>query len=252
MMISFPRARLSSTLLLIVSLLFLGSVVVRGDSNEDVIEPDDYVSDDHWNYSTHLNEKNFNSFITRHIQAGKTVFVRWTAGLYCGSCAKQAQAWDDAIRLFANNPAVVFGDVNIKEKGITSLKLPPHKPGHDGWPTIRYFNSNTGLEGGDYVAKTKMRKWEELGPEHMFLIEYIEDMSNSPLCDVITTKNCDNRSYAFIQNANKLTPIELQAKLEEVHVKENEMRHKKGGKRDLWLIQQKSILLQLVGNQIFR
>jgi len=35
--------------------------------------------DDHWNYSTKLSEDNFDSYIQKQIDAGKTTFVRWIA-----------------------------------------------------------------------------------------------------------------------------------------------------------------------------
>jgi Thioredoxin len=217
----------------------------------DEIRPDEYISDEHWNYSKHLNEKNFQSFIQENIHAGKTIFVRWTAGLFCGSCAKQAPAWDDAIRLFAKHPSIVFGDVNIKEIGITSLKGSPHHPGYDGWPTIRYFNNDTGIQGNHYIQQTKLRKWDELGPDHMFLIEFIEEKSNSPLCDVETLRNCDHKSKQYINDIKGKSKSELQTMLESVHMTEHEKRKSSPKKRDLWLIRQKHILMQLVSSHIF-
>jgi hypothetical protein len=35
--------------------------------------------DDHWDYSEQLTTDNFESFLTTHVEAGKTVLVRWIA-----------------------------------------------------------------------------------------------------------------------------------------------------------------------------
>ena len=46
---------------------------------------------------------------------------------------------------------MTFGDVNLSEN---SIRGPPHNPGQGGWPTIRYFNKETGISGGSYQKKT--------------------------------------------------------------------------------------------------
>lgn len=234
---------------------FVAVGVSAQEKSEIMVEPDDYISDENWAYSTHLNEKNFDTFIQQNIDSNKTIFVRWTAGLHCGSCAQQAQGWDDAIRLFATNQKIVFGDVNIKEAGITKLKLPPHQPGTSGgWPTIRYFSKQTGLDGVDYKQKTQMRKWQELGPDHMFMIEFIEDVSNTPLCDVVTFRNCDERSLAFLNKINNVrhSAPDIQLLLEQIQNEENDLRKRSSlGKRDLHLVQQKYLLLKLIENLVF-
>lgn len=47
---------------------------------------------------------------------------------------------------FAENPDVEFGDVAVGER-IDG----PHNPGSGGWPTIRYFNKETGVAGEKYT-----------------------------------------------------------------------------------------------------
>ncbi len=41
---------------------------------------------------------------------------------------------------FANDNNVAFGDVNLAEDQIRGN----HNPGAGGWPTIKYFNQETG------------------------------------------------------------------------------------------------------------
>lgn len=79
------------------------------------------------------------------------------------------------MKLFANNPDVTFGDVLLSEEG--SLRGEPHNPGQGGWPTIRYFNKKTGVEGANYQKKTSQSMCEELGD--------IENMISYIVCFVI-------------------------------------------------------------------
>lgn len=69
------------------------------------------------------------------------------------------------------NDKVFFGDVVMNEAA--ELRGAPHFPGRGGWPTIRYFNAETGLEGGDYVKKTDDAICTELGPYTNYLMEYV-------------------------------------------------------------------------------
>lgn len=67
---------------------------------------------------------------------------------------------------------VSFGDVDLSKTGIRE-----GSPGQGGWPTIRYFNKETGIEGGSYVKKTSLPICQELGDiETMkaYVIEYSE------------------------------------------------------------------------------
>ncbi len=54
--------------------LFMGLVLLASATLVSAIYPSD-----HWDYSTQLTEANFDSTIQGHIDAGKTVFVRWIA-----------------------------------------------------------------------------------------------------------------------------------------------------------------------------
>jgi len=71
---------------------------------------------------------------------------------------------------------VSFGDVIVKEDNIDG----PHNPGRDGWPTIRYFNAETGINGGDYKRKTTSKICEELGSDEG-MIAYVLDYGKTSL-----------------------------------------------------------------------
>lgn len=74
-------------------------------------------------------------------------------------CRKQAPAWNEITRRFSNRDDVAFGDINLSEQQIRGN----HNPGAGGWPTIKYFNKQTGYDGAPYDKKTSKQMCEELG-----------------------------------------------------------------------------------------
>ena len=60
----------------------------------------------------------------------------------------------------------------------------PQNPGQGGWPTIRYFNQDTGYGGAPYEKKTSAAMCEELGNVDN-MRAYVEDYGIK-LCDVAT------------------------------------------------------------------
>ena len=59
----------------------------------------------------------------------------------------------------AGNKDVVFADINLQE---APIRGPPYNPGAGGWPTIRYFNAETGPGGAPYEKKTDLPVCSEL------------------------------------------------------------------------------------------
>ena len=46
---------------------------------------------------------------------------------------------------YKDDAGVVFGDVNLREGRVTqSRDGTPQNPGAGGWPTLRYYNADTG------------------------------------------------------------------------------------------------------------
>ena len=74
---------------------------------------------------------------------------------------KQAPAWNTIVERFSGDPNVVFGDINLSENRIVGN----HQPGAGGWPTMKYFNKDTGYEGEKYTKKTNKAICDELGDE---------------------------------------------------------------------------------------
>lgn len=130
---------------------------------------------DHWSHSTQLTESNFEETIQAEIDAGKTMFVRWIASPFWGWWQDQAPAWNTITKAFAGNKDVSFGDVNLEE---VDIRGPPHNPGRQGWPTIRYFNKETGISGADYVKKTNKPICKELGTTEA-MTAYVVEKGNT-------------------------------------------------------------------------
>ena len=64
------------------------------------------------------------------------------------------------MREFSSNSNVVFGDVNLQDAGDIPGKF---GAGQGGWPTVRYFNAQTGYDGAPYTKKTDKSMCDELG-----------------------------------------------------------------------------------------
>ena len=63
-------------------------------------------------------------------------------------------------RFATHSDNVVFGDVSLSDGG-------PRlgQPGAGGWPTVRIYTADTGVEGEAYVKKTEQAMCDELKQE---------------------------------------------------------------------------------------
>jgi protein disulfide-isomerase A6 len=107
---------------------------------------------------------------------------------------KQAPAWNSVVKTFAKNSDVAFADVNLSEEPIRD----GHNPGAGGWPTIRYFNKETGYGGQAYTQKTDKSMCDELGDVAM-MQAYVEEAGHTSLCSVTTGAGCGDKEKAFIE-----------------------------------------------------
>jgi len=150
--------------------------------------------DDHWTYSKELTVDNFKQHVQDEIDADRTLFVRWIASPGWGWWRKQAPAWNDVVKTFKDNPDVSFGDVNLKEAPIRD-----YGAGKGGWPTIRYFNKETGPQGAPYEKKTDQAMCDELGPKgEDYMTMYVEEAGNTSLCG-LDGSGCDEKSKKYIK-----------------------------------------------------
>lgn len=144
-------------------------------------------------------------------------------------------------KTFAANNDVAFMDVNLSEEQIRGN----HNPGSGGWPTIRYFNKETGIEGGTYTKKTSKSMCDELGDEEM-MSAYVEEYGNTSLCSVMTTDGCNERQVSYIKKMKTKSMREMVTEISRLDkMKASSM------KPDLlnWLKQRKLILTQLVAQE---
>lgn len=108
--------------------------------------------------------------------------------------------------MFAGNKDVVFADVNQSEVGRFG---DPHNPGQGGWPTVRYFNSKTGVVGGNYRKVTPKAMCEELGNID-YMIDYVEGAATTVLCDLDGT-NCNEKELGYIEKMKDKSIADLNA-----------------------------------------
>ena len=123
-----------------------------------------------------------------------------------------------------------------------SLRGEPHNPGAGGWPTIRYFNRDTGPNGAGYVPKTSKSVCDELGDEES-MIRYVEEAGTTSLCAVVDGTGCDERSRAYMEKQKALGGA-----AQEVQLARLEGMADKEMKEDLkvWLKKRMRILRQLI------
>lgn len=73
-----------------------------------------------------------------------------------------------------------------------------HNPGAGGWPTIRYFNKQTGYEGASYEKKTSKSMCDELGDEEM-MQAYVEEAGNTGLFSCLADgTGCDEKETNYL------------------------------------------------------
>ena len=89
---------------------------------------------------------------------------------------------------------MAFGDVNLSEEPIRGS----YNPGAGGWPTIRYFNKATGLEGAPYTKKTSGAMCDELGNDE-YMQAYVEEAGGTSLCKASDGAGCGEKELGFIE-----------------------------------------------------
>lgn len=111
---------------------------------------------------------------------------------------------------FAENDDVSFADINLSEAPVRGA---PYDPGAGGWPTIRYFNAETGRDGAPYEKKTGMSMCEELGPKGGYMTQYVEEAGNTSLC-ALDGRGCDEKSAKYLEKFKDKTKAEKEGQLE--------------------------------------
>ena len=116
-----------------------------------------------------------------------------------------------------------------------------HQPGAGGWPTIRYFNKETGIEGGTYQKVTNDAMCVELGDMDN-MVAYIEGYGNTSLCSVSDGAGCDDKELAYVEKMKGKSAEDISSQLTRLTAMEAESM-----KPDLllWVKKRRKILAQL-------
>jgi len=110
------------------------------------------------------------------------------------------------VQKFANNSMVTFGDVNLQAAPIGG----PYQAGAGGWPTVRYFNKETGENGAPYQKKTPKAMCEELGDDK-YMSEYVTEAGSTSTCNLDDDSTCTEKELGFLSKWTDKTAAELEA-----------------------------------------
>lgn len=136
-----------------------------------------------------------------------------------------------------------FGDVNLGDGGPRGGE--GANPGSGGWPTIRYYNKETGVLGKSYDKKTDQSMCDELGPKGgVYMQQYVEEAGSTSLCSTTPPdyKGCGEKEKTFITKMGEKAPEAVGQQIER-------LAKMKGGKMTAdnaaWLAQRLAILKQM-------
>jgi len=95
---------------------------------------------------------------------------------------------------------VVFGDVSLSANQVRTIHGTDQGAGAGGWPTVRYFNKETGYGGQAYKKKTDQAMCDELGPKTDYMQQYVEEAGGTSLCNVKKPESgCSDKQKSFIE-----------------------------------------------------
>jgi len=142
------------------------------------------------------------------------------------------------VQKFATNPDVKFGDISLSGGGPRGGE--GANPGAGGWPTIRYYNKETGILGKSYEKKTDASMCDELGPKGGLLQDYIEEAGSTSECSVVAPySGCGDKQKMFIEKMASKSAADVEAQVVRLTaMKEKPMK----AELKLWLGQRLAIL----------
>jgi len=129
------------------------------------------------------------------------------------------------VKNFAANDEVQFADVVLSGGGPRGG--PGANPGAGGWPTIRYYNSETGVEGKSYEKKTSMPMCDELGPKGDTLMdEYVREAAGISTCSIEPPyEGCSDKEKGYVSKMKGKSADEIHAARERLDkLKSNKMK----------------------------
>lgn len=100
--------------------------------------------------------------------------------------------------MYAGNKDVAFGDVNLQKGAVREAFGTPQNPGAGGWPTVRYYNKETGYGGSAYEKITQKAMCEEL-KDVQTMKNYVNFAGKTTSCDVVGEDNCTEKETKYLQ-----------------------------------------------------
>lgn len=95
---------------------------------------------------------------------------------------------------------MVFGDIVLQQTPVRDIHGKPQQAGAGGWPTIRYFNKQTGYGGAAYPKRFDgMAMCDELGKME-YMQDYVENYGGASLCSIDTLKGCSDAEKTMINS----------------------------------------------------
>lgn len=98
---------------------------------------------------------------------------------------------------FKDDTSVAFADVDHSKSEVDRAFGKSLGVAQGGWPTIRYFNRQTGYGGKPYKKKTQKRMCDELGDEDT-MRTYVLTESGATKCDAVYGTDCDLEELKLI------------------------------------------------------
>eukprot|EP00615_Pteridomonas_danica_P009228 CAMPEP_0114358214 /NCGR_PEP_ID=MMETSP0101-20121206/22151_1 /TAXON_ID=38822 ORGANISM="Pteridomonas danica, Strain PT" /NCGR_SAMPLE_ID=MMETSP0101 /ASSEMBLY_ACC=CAM_ASM_000211 /LENGTH=179 /DNA_ID=CAMNT_0001501249 /DNA_START=18 /DNA_END=554 /DNA_ORIENTATION=+ len=126
-----------------------------------------------------LNSDNFDE-----LTAGKNAFVKFFAP-WCGHCKAMKPAWDELGDAYADSSSVVIGDVDCTADETKEIC---GKIQVQGYPTVKYFTSETGESGEAYSGGRSIND----------LKTFVEE-SLVQTCDISNNDNCSEKEIAYVE-----------------------------------------------------
>lgn len=117
-------------------------------------------------------------------------------------------------------------------------------PGAGGWPTIRYFNKETGIAGAPYTKKTEKAMCDEL-KQAEYMHAYVEEAAGTSLCNVETAAGCNEQQTDYIAKWKAKSPAERASQLVRLNKLLEDNPTKMKAEARSWLNKRKAILKQL-------
>lgn len=87
----------------------------------------------------------------------------------------------------------------------------PQGAGQGGWPTVRYFNKDTGYGGKGYQKKTQQAMCDELGPSEKYMQQFVEEFA--AMCNLENKDGCSKEERAILEESENLSKADRAAKI---------------------------------------